>query len=306
MSTVVGQKTLERGLRAAFVKAFNNGEDPKETAPFIMETSSDGRDEEYGWLGQSPSMTEWVDERKLKALNDFSYALKNKDYEATLSVDRNSMKDDRLGAVVVRINDLAAKARIHPRTLFFQALVAGTTELGYDGQPFFSASHQDSELSGIQTNIQTGTGTTLAQLKADIEKAEADMRCFKDDVGEPFNEGEIKIGIVCHPTLVSKFRELNTLVQINNSSNGMKGRISVIADSCRLGDTSAAKNSWYFSNVNEGLKPFIRQVRQTPEFGALEGESDNGFMRKQYHYGVDSREVFGYGLWQKMIIVNNA
>jgi len=306
MSTVVGQKTLERGLRAAFMKAFNNGEDPKEVSDFIMETSSDGRDEEYGWLGQSPSMAEWVDERKLKALNDFSYALKNKDYEATMSVDRNSLKDDRMGAVVVRINDLASKARIHPRALFFEAVANGTTDLCYDGQPFFSASHKDSDASGTQTNLLAGGGTTLALLKTDIELAEAQMRCFKDDVGEPFYEGEIKIGIVCHPTLVTAFRELNTLVQINSSSNGMKGRISTIADSCRLGDTSAQKNTWYFGNIAEGLKPFIRQVRQSPEFNSLEGESDNGFMRKQFHYGVDSREVFGYGLWQKMIKVSNA
>jgi len=306
MSTVVGQKTLERGLRASFVKAFNNGEDPAEVMPFIMETTSDGRDEEYAWLGQSPTMSEWVDERKLKALNDFNYSLVNKDYEATLSVDRNSLKDDRLNAVQIRINDLAAKARIHPRKLFFEALVDGTTELCYDGQPFFSASHQDSEESGVQSNIQTGTGVTLAALKADIEKAEATMRCFKDDVGEPFNEGMIKIGIVCHPEQVVKFRELNTLVQINNSSNGMKGRISVIADSCRLGDSSAAKNTWYFADVSDGLKPFIRQVRQRPEFNSLEGDSDNGFMRKKYHYGIDSREVFGYGLWQKMIQVTNS
>lgn len=302
MSTVVGQKTLERGLRARFMKSFANGEDPKEVMPFIMETTSDGRDEEYAWLGQSPSMNEWVDERKLKALNDFNYSLVNKDYEATLSVDRNSMKDDRMGAVKIRIDDLARKARIHPRKLFFEALVAGTTELCYDGQPFFSNSHQDSDLSGVQTNIIAGSGTTLANLKADIEKAEAAMRCFKDDVGEPFDEGEVKIGIVCHPDMVQKFRELNTLVQINNSSNGMKGRISVIADSCRLID----KNDWYFANVSEGLKPFIRQVRQKPEFNSLEGDSDNGFMRKQYHYGVDSREVFGYGLWQKMIKITNS
>jgi len=303
MSTVVGQKTLERGLRASFMKAFNNGEDPKEVAPFIMETTSDGRDEEYGWLGQTPSMTEWIDERKLKALSDFDYSLKNKDYEATLSVDRNSLKDDRLGAVQVRINDLAVKARQHPRTLFFEALIAGTSALCYDGQPFFSASHKDSDASGVQTNLKAGSGVTLANLKADIEAAESQMRCLLDDAGEPFDESEIKIGIVCHPDLIQKFRELNTLVQISSSSNAMKGRISVMADSCRL---KAAPNTWYFANVNEGVKPFIRQVRQKPEFSSLEGESDNGFHRKQYHYGVDSREVFGYGLWQKMIKVTNA
>ena len=118
MATVVNQVTIKRGLRAAFMKAFNNAENPADVMPFIMETTSDGPDEEYGWLGQSPSLVEWVDERKLKALNEFEYRIPNKDYEATLQVDRNSLEDDRMGAVKVRIDDLARKARIHPRKLF--------------------------------------------------------------------------------------------------------------------------------------------------------------------------------------------
>jgi phage major head subunit gpT-like protein len=300
MSTLTNPVTLERGLRAAFIKAFNNAENPSDVMPFILETTSDGADEAYGWLGQAPSMNEWVDERKLKSLNSFNYKLVNKDYEATLSVDRNALDDDRLGAVQVRINDLATKARIHPRKLFFAALLAGTSELCYDGQPFFSASHVEGD-SGTQSNIQTGTGTTLAQLKDDIDAAESKMMGFKDDVGEPVNEGEMSIGIVCHPSMKRKFQELNTSSMISNSDNAMKGRIKTITASTRLTDV----NDWYFANIGEGIKPLIRQVRQAPKFSALEATSDNGFMRKQFAYGIDSREVFGYGLWQKMIKVTN-
>lgn len=301
MSTVVNQVTIKKGLRAAFMKAFNNAENPADVMPFIMETTSDGPDEEYGWLGQSPSLVEWVDERKLKALRDFEYKIPNKDYEATLQVDRNSLKDDRMGAVKVRIDDLARKARIHPRKLFFEAIAQGEVSLCYDGQPYFSASHEEGE-SGVQSNLQTGTGTTLAQLKADIDTAEAAMLSFKDDTGEPWNEGEVKIAIVCHPKLKRKFEELNTLSQINNSDNGMKGRISHIAYSSRLAD----ENDWYIADISEGMKPVIKQNRQDPEFNSLEGDSDNGFMRKQFLYGIDYRVGFGYGLWQKMIKVTNA
>lgn len=298
--SVVNPITLERGLKAAFIKAFNNAENPSDVMPFILETTSDGADEKYGWLGQAPSMSEWVDERKLKSLNSFNYSLVNKDYEATLSVERNAIEDDRLGAVQVRINDLAVKAKVYPRKLFIDALIAGTTALCYDGQPFFSASHSEGE-SGSQSNLYTGTGTTLAQLKADIDGCEARMMSFKDDVGEPVNEGTIKIGIVCPPALMRSFAELNTLSQISGSDNAMKGRIAQITVSGRLTDA----NDWYFANIGEGIKPIIRQIRKPVTFGSLEGNSDNGFMRKTYHYGVDSREVFGYGLWQKMIKVSN-
>jgi len=226
MSTIVGQKTLERGLRATFVKAFDNAEDPKEIMPFILETTSDGRDEEYGWLGQSPMMSEWVDERKLKALNDFEYSLTNIDYEATMPVDRNDLKDDRLGAVKIRINDLAKKAKsAHPRKLFFDALLAGTTELCYDGQAFFSASHEEGK-SGSQTNLYSGTGITLATLTVDFNGCYAQMRKLKDDIGEPYDESEIKVGIICPVDLTQLFHELNNSKEISGSTNAMKGRIS--------------------------------------------------------------------------------
>lgn len=301
MSTVVNQITIKKGLKAAFMKAFANAENPADVMPFIMETDSDGPSEEYGWLGQSPSLVEWKDERKLKALIDFNYVIPNKDYEGTLQVDRNAIKDDRMGAVKVRIDDLARKARIHPRKLFFEALVNGTTDLCYDGQPFFSASHSEGQ-SGTQSNIQTGTGVTLANLKDDIDAAEAKLLSYKDDTGEPWNEGTVKLAIVCHPLMKRKFEELNTLSQINNSDNGMKGRISHITYSSRFTDT----NDYYIADISGDMKPIIKQKRQDPEFNSLEADSDNGFMRKQYLYGIDYRVGFGYGLWQKMVKVTNA
>jgi len=304
MGKYVGKEgliTLEKGLNAAFVEAFNNAENPSDVMPFIMETQSNANLEDYGWLGQSPSMSEWVDERQLKSLNEFEYQIKNKDYEATLSVGRNAIEDDQLGNVRIRIADLARKARIHPRKVFFQTLEAGDTDLCYDGQPFFSASHSEGE-SGTQSNLYTGTGTTLAQIKADVEGAEARMLQFKDDTGEPWNEGEIEIGVVCHPAQKQKFIELNTLIQLNSSTNGMRGRISQITYSSRLSDT----NDYYVANISGGMKPIIMQNRQAARFESLEGNSDNGFMRKIYHYGVDYRMGMGYGLWQKMVKVTNS
>lgn len=301
MSAIVTPSTLKKGLKALFMKEYGNGEDPKDVMPFIMETESDGADEEYGWLGESPNLSEWVDERKIKSLIDFEYKIKNKDYEATIGVDRNSIKDDKMGSIKTRIKDLAAKARLHPKKLFLEALKNGETELCYDGQPFFSASHEEGK-SGAQSNIVTGGGVTLALIKADLEKARARMKSFKTDTGEPYNEGEIELAVICHPDLQSVFDDLNTLERIDGSTNGMRGKLKNIVVSSRLSDV----NDYYVGDVSPGLKPFIQQNRQAPEFGGLEGDSEMGFMRKKWVYGVDMRMGFGYGIWQKMVKVKNA
>ena len=288
--------TIGRGFKSLFIKAYDNGVNPADVSPYIMETTSTGRDEAYAWLGNSPKLREWLGDRKLSKLNSFDYKLKNKDYEATLDVLRNDIEDDRLGNYKIRVKDLAAQARLHPRDLFFEAILAGETELCYDGSPFFSASHQDSEESGIQTNIYTGTGTTLAQLKADMNGAVSEMKCILDDIGKPFDSSSVTIGVICHPDLETQFEELNTLVQINSSSNSMKGKIKEITTDCSL-DT----DDWYLANIKaNGVKPIIRQVRQKPQFGSQEADSSNGFMRKTFYYGIDSREVMGYGMWQRM------
>ena len=300
MGNVVKQVTIQRGLRATFMKAWNNNEDPKDVMPYILETTSDGPDEDYGWLGQSPSMSEWIDERKIKSLNDFEYSIPNKPYEATIGVDRDSWDDDRMGAVKTRVQELARKARVHPRKLFFDALEAGTVALCYDGQPLFSNSHEEGD-SGVQDNLLVGTGTTLAQLKADVEAAEAVMLSFKDDTGEPYNEGEVQIGIICHPGLKARFEELNTSKQISSSDNSMKGKIKQLTYSSRLTDA----NDWYIADVSNGLKPFIKQLRKAVEFEELGKGTTGHFMSKKMYFGVDYRVGFGYGLWQKICKIVN-
>ena len=299
MGQVINPVTLERGLRANFMQAFDNGESPQEVMPLILQTTSDGQDEKYGWLGQAPNLEEWIDERKLHGLYDFDYTLTNVDYEATLKVSKNTLKDDRLGATKTRINDLARKAKLHPRKLFFDKIIAGTSDLCYDGQAFFSNSHSEGD-SGTQDNLLAGAGTSLANLKTGFQAAEAAMMGFVDDRGEPLNEGAMDLYVVCPAQLKASFRELMTSIQIGSSSNALKGAFKLISSS-RLADV----DDWYLLDASGVLKPFIWQNRQNPEFNALEGNSTAGFMSKYWYYGIDYRAVMGYGLWQKAVKVVN-
>jgi len=298
---LVNPVTLEKGLRADFMKAYNNGEDPQDVIPMILKTSSSSNSEKYGWLGQAPQMVEWKDERRLKGLRDFSYTLENKDYESTIEVARNTIEDDQMGSTRVRIQDLARIARAHPRKLFFDALNAGETELAYDGQAFFSASHSEGD-SGTQSNLNSsGSGTTVAQIKTDLDAAIAVMRNYLDDRGEIFYDGERDWYILAPPALEGNMRELLNASIISNTTNTYKG-IAKLITSGRLTDA----NDWYLFDASAGVKPFIWQERRGPMFASQEANSSNGFMRKNYYYGIDVRRAFGYGLWQKAYKIKNS
>lgn len=296
MGQKVGGIVLEKSLRADFLKSFNNGEDPSEIMPLIMVTQSSSDKEKYGWLGQVSGLVEWKDERKLRGLLDFDYEILNKSYESTLQVDRDTLDDDQLGAIRLRVQDLAKKARIHVRKLFFDALVDGTTELCYDGLPFFSASHEEGE-SGVQSNIETQTGATVALFSADFESARTKMRSFKDDKGEPYNEGSLDLYVVASPAMESVIDKVLSAELIDSATNTLKGAAKKIISGRLSG------NNWYLSDASGSMKPMIKQERKNPEFGALEKDSERGFMSKRYLYGIDYRVGFGYGLWQKMVKV---
>lgn len=302
MSTIVNSKVLAQSLKALFIEGWKNTAAPAELAKFITKTTSNGRKDSYGWLGQAPNMTEWLDERKIKALNEFAYEIPNKNYEATLGVDANDVEDDNLGAIKMRINDLVAKGKLsHPRSLFFKALMEGETALCYDGQPFFSTSHSEGN-SGVQSNLITGTGVTMVQLQADIDKAIAAMKGFKDDQGDLINEGDLEIHAIVPLALEGAFKQLNTADVINNNTNVHKGLFASVMGSGRLTDA----NDYYLFNTAAGVQAFIHQMRKEVTFNSLQEESERGFMRRQYFYGIDSREGFGYGLWQKAVKVKNA
>jgi phage major head subunit gpT-like protein len=289
---------LEKGLRADFMKKYSNGE-PVVGQQFIMETVSTSDSEKYGWLGNPPEMNEWKDERKVNGLASYSYSIPNKDFESTIGVSRNEILDDQIGGIKVRINDMATKARQQPWKLFINALIKGTTDLCFDGAAFFSTSHVLGT-QAAQSNLLTGTGETVALVKADFIAARAAMKSFKDEQGAPINEGDGDLYVIAHPDMQGVFDELFKASMLSNTTNTLMG-----AAKCMFSSRLTDKDDWYLIDASGEIKPFIRQLRQAVEFGALEKDSDAGFMRKVFHYGCDIRVGFGYGIWAKAIKTTN-
>lgn len=300
MGQVVSPITLEKGLRAEFLKAYNSTEDSAIMSA-AMKLSSSADHEKYAWLGSAPIMQEFKDEKVPKGLLDFSYTVTNVPYEATIKVDKFALRNDQLAATQMRIRDLGARARTFPIKLLMDQLVNGDSQLCYDGQNFFSASHAEGA-SGTQSNLLSGTGATLATIQADFFAARAKMLSYKDDIGQPFYEdisGQDLL-VIAPPALQGIFEQLFNATFIANTDNVLKGAAQ-LAFSSRLSDT----NDWYLMNRAGAVKPLVLQENMPIEFGALEGQSDEGFKRRMYLYGVEWYGNVGYGLWQKAVKTTN-
>ncbi len=55
------------------------------------------RDETYAWLGNLPTMREWIGPRVAGNLLAYGFTIANRKFESTVSVAREDIEDDRLG-----------------------------------------------------------------------------------------------------------------------------------------------------------------------------------------------------------------
>ena len=113
----------------------------------------------YAWLGQWPKFREWIGSRQLKQISGEKYALTNKDWESSVTVERNAVADDEYGVYGPLMTAMGHAAAVYPDELVFAALAAGHTGLCYDGQPFFSASHvvTNGTYSATHSNLINGS-----------------------------------------------------------------------------------------------------------------------------------------------------
>jgi phage major head subunit gpT-like protein len=122
-----------------------------------MVVPSNARANDYKFMMQFPMLQEWLGDRQIRNLAASNFQIVNKDYEATLEVDRNDIEDDQLGIYNPIVAELGRAAKQHPDLLMSKLMGEGFTALGCDGQTFFSTEHPVG--TGVQSNDGGGSGT---------------------------------------------------------------------------------------------------------------------------------------------------
>ncbi len=284
-------KLLEAGLRAVFFDAYESVTGDWERIATVVPSEHDT--EKYAWLGSVPKMREFKDERVPAGLLEHDYSIKNRTWEASIAVDRAALEDDQYGQIKLRVQGLADEARRHQDELVFSLLKDAFSTLCYDGQYFFDTDHSEGE-SGTQSN--KGTSALAA---SSLQDAITAMMKFSDDRGKPM--GVVPDTLVVPPDLKWTAMELLESVYAPDTATGKtEMRRNVLSGSLDLvvSPYLTDSNDWFLLCTRRVVKPIIFQSRTPVEFAALEGNSENGFMRDQYVYGVRARYNVGYGLWQ--------
>lgn len=153
---------LFTGYKTAFVGGLSMAQPTYERIATVVPSTT--RDEKYAWLGQVPRIREWIGDRVVQGIAAHDYAIKNKDYESTIEVDRNDIEDDSYGVFAPLMTELGRSVGVFPDEMVYGALANGFTEKCYDGKPFFALDHVVLNAKGKETavsNIVTGANDAI-------------------------------------------------------------------------------------------------------------------------------------------------
>ena len=283
--------------------------------PLSMLFTSDQASEEYGWLGQSPVMREWIGGRHAKGFRENGLTIKNKHFEATIEVLLKDMRRDKTGQVLIRIADLATRTNSHWASLLSTLILNGASSLCYDEQYFFDTDHSEGD-SGVQSNkitvdisalpAQVHGVTTLPsaeEMRAAIMQGVAQILGFKDNAGEPMNENA-RAFLVQVP--ISLFAVAVEAVAPPAQTTGPQ--VGAIPPKFSVSvETNARLNSWTDTfavfRTDGKVKPFIRQQETDVVLKAIAEGSELEFKEDKHEYGVDTWRNVGYGYWQHACLV---
>lgn len=294
---VINTGLLTKGVRSEFFNRFEAT--PTHFRELSTRVVSTTDREIYRWLGTVPKVREWGNGRLAQGLRSESYSIENLKYEATIEVDRDEISDDQTGQIRLRVAELAQRAATHKDFLIAQLLIQGETpgNDSYDGVSFFNTAHE-SGASGMQDNLLTAgavdaNAPTADEFKEALKAAISTMLAFRDDQGEPMLVSATGLACVVPPTMLFTASEAINATVLGNDTNVLKGIARVISFPW-LTDES----KWYLLKTDGVLRPFIFQDREPIEFNALTEDSDEGFRREKFLFGVRARYRMAYGYWQ--------
>lgn len=287
-------RNLFTNIKTTFQKAFNDT--PVVWTKIAMRVPSTGAANDYVWLEGFPKMRRWVGEKFIKNLKARRYVIFNDDFEATIEVKRNDIKDDNLGMVGVQATSAGKSAKEWPDDLVFGAVNKGTTELCFDGQYFFDTDHPVGDGTVSNKLSQAFNVSTAANAEASYGAARTLMANYKDERGEPL--GTMPNVFLCGTALGPKARAFFAAEKLaDDTPNPYRYECEVIEDA-RITSSTA----WYVLDMRHPVKPFIFQEREAPNFvEQTSTDSDDVFNRGVYKFGVEARGEAGYGFWQMAV-----
>lgn len=262
-------------------------------SPKIASTIPSGsRGNVYPMTAKLAKLREWEGERRIINAKSYRQVIDNLSYELTLEIDRDDIEDDNIGVYNMTVDEMGQQARLWPDDLVFAAVLAGGTDVAYDGTAFFSNSHALG--SSTIDNLIGSTALTPDNFAA----VRAAMMEYAGEDGESLRVNPNVL--LVPPALEYKARKIVVASTVLETSaavdNVQRGLAEVVVAPQLAASAGGSDTTWYMLDCSRPIKPFIFQQRQAPELVSLTSPTDEYVMlRNKFLYGVKARGAAGYG-----------
>lgn len=269
---------------------------------YSMKIDSNQASEDYAWLGMVPVMREFIGGRNPKQLREFTWAVSNKDYEATLEIMVKALRRDQSGQIMLRIGELARRVLSHPAKLMTTLMIDGEATACYDGSYFFDTTHAEGD-SGSQDNdltfaAATGTTPTVPEMRDAIMAAVQAILGFKDDQGEPMNENARTFEVMVPTPFFATAAAAITLPVVDAGAANIIPALQGFSIQPVVNPRLTWTTKFAVYRTDGDTKPFILQEEVPLEVAAVAEGSQLEFTDKKHWYGVDWAGNVAYGFWQ--------
>jgi hypothetical protein len=304
---IISQAVLERGTKNVLIRS-QEAAPPSYVGRFARYLKSDGDKERIPWLSQAPIMKLLRDMLESAGLSDATVEYVNDTYAMSMEVHRNQLADDQLGAIMMRVREMADIATGFPNILLIDALENATTLGSYDGVALYSNSHPARGLGAGFDNLFAGTGTTVAALQTDISSLVTGLHRIQGENGQPLAQNRTKFAIVHHPNLTPNLNVAlygNIVPEIVRNVAGAENVAAAGISNERfrnwmfdlIPDARLADETDYYGHdvTTEMRMPLIHIERERVESEVLGPGTDHYVKTEHALFKVRFRGTTGYG-----------
>ena len=268
----------------------------------LVPTTSSAKTEVF--YGNKGRMNRFRSERQPKAFNEYKSTLTLDDWESTISVKRQVLDDDQSGGFLRRkVEDFGMVIEREKKQGAEEYLRDGVSQVSFDKTPFFGAVHVYTDSSGathgtVWGNVNWGGSQLDATTVQLAEKHFAELKGDDDEVlGLRLSHLGVKRGSLNHKTARELANSQYTIEASSTKDNIFRGAFNIIPM-----DYGVGASEWYAFDLSQGdMKP-VKVLTHTVspgwgnmEYTALLEDSDTGFMRNEFMFGVFGRFDFNPG-----------
>ncbi|TXH16873.1 MAG: hypothetical protein E6R03_04775 [Hyphomicrobiaceae bacterium] len=294
-------------INVMYSMAFEQGRRraPQDWKDIASEFTSDGESNMYPFMLDIGGMEKWEKEKNFEDLAAAGYELVNEEWQKSVEVKREKIRDDKAGLYKGKIEQLGYVGEDLPNRMVVYLLQNGKTLKCWDDKAYFATNHE------CNPN-KPGLGT-VSNLRTAKPLTEANARdLWSLFLQQPGSDGQPKglppDTVFVHPDEYFDALEIFNaafISGISSSSPGSRENVMAKVEKIQVKQLKRSTESgvWYYASTMAGgaiNNPLIVQVREAAHLVTPPAYSAAEYNRRVLQWSVESSHGFGYGKFDQL------